>query len=237
MGYDCAMQILPGLTSTRRERIPDFVADLRASHVRSIALFPTAIERTAREELYRELEAIGGLAIPHVHLRTDMHDDEIAYLTSRFSTEVFNIHPRASAHPYGSVPSRYASRIYVENSEVPPDHEDLRAAAGLCPDYSHIESAKLRSDTDYVDRVLRAANEHPIGCCHISAIRPGEANAYNGGSDHHNFRRLAEFDYVARYADILPTRWISLELENPLAEQIEAAEHIGRLLGGVGKGD
>ncbi|MFW6291751.1 MAG: hypothetical protein ACOC7V_05425 [Spirochaetota bacterium] len=225
------MTILPGLTSTEADRIPAFVDALRRSDVRAIALFPTVLDPAERNELYRDLAAIPGLTIPHVHLRTDFTLEEIRFVAEKFSTELFNIHPQKSRHPFGEVPSEYVPRVYVENVEIPPEDDELASFAGLCPDYSHLESARVMGATEYVATVERQLERFPIGCCHVAGIRPGEPNAWNGGPDHHNFRSLSDLDYMARYADVLPDRWISLELENPFDDQMEAARYLRRLLG------
>lgn len=45
------MTILPGLTSTKKERIPEFLEDLRLSEIRLIALFPTMLAADERRVL------------------------------------------------------------------------------------------------------------------------------------------------------------------------------------------
>ncbi len=222
--------ILPGLTSTRKERIPAFVRDLAESDVRAIALFPTLLTREERRALYVQLEEVSGLRIPHVHLRTDFDEEEMAYLVRRFETELFNIHPQKSIHPFGEVPTRFATQIYVENTQNPPEPEELSVLGGICVDYSHLESARRLGWSDYVATVENQLGTHEIGCCHIAAIREGEPNSWNGGPDHHNYRRLSDFDYMRRYADRLPSIWASLELENSLSEQRAAVEYLVGLL-------
>jgi hypothetical protein len=69
-----------------------------------------------------------------------------------------------------------------------------------------------------------------VGCCHLSAIRVGFPNAWSGEWDHHEFKTLGDLDYVAKYRPFMPKQWASLELENSLPEQLEAASYIGRLL-------
>lgn len=227
-----SMTILPGLTSTKRERIPAFIEDLRRSDVRAIALFPTMLSRTERSALYRELEEIPGLSIPHVHIRADFDESELEYLEARFGAEAFNIHPRSSTHPFGAIPERFATRIFVENVDVPPEDDELESTGvgGLCPDYSHLENARLFGRTDYVERVVSQLSRFAIGCCHVSAIRPGVPNRWAGEFDHHEYASLDDLSYVAGYAKFLPTRWASLELENSLAEQLAARDRIMSLL-------
>lgn len=220
------MTILPGLTSTEKDRIPDFLEALRKSGVRRIALFPTVLDRAERQGLYRELGGIPGLRIPHVHLRTDFDEAEMDYLARTFTTEVFNIHPQKSVHAFGPVPRQWASRIYVENTQDPPEDAELSELGGICIDYSHLESARRLGWAGYVETVESQLRRFPIGCCHIAAIREGDPNAWNGGPDHHNFERLSDFDYMTDYTWALPKRWLSLELENPLEEQLEAVAYL-----------
>jgi len=219
------------LTSTKKERIPAFVDDLRRSDTRRIALFPTCLTEAERLELYRELETIPGLRIPHVHLRADCGVREIEYLADRFSAELFNIHPRASTHPFVSIPPRFALRIFVENVEGPVEEAELDGSAGpklggLCLDYSHLENARLQGRASYVEQTERLLSRFAVGCCHISSIRVGDPNAWAGEWDHHDFKSLSDFDYLAAYRSFTPPVWASLELENPLAEQLEAAAYL-----------
>lgn len=222
------MRFLPGLTSTDRTAITAFVRDLAASETRAVALFPTCLERGEREALYRDLEAIKGLRLPHVHLRSDMGLDELDYLKKRFATEVFNIHARGSLYPYGRDPGSHAVSIYVENADSLPVAEELVGLGGLCLDFAHWESARLLGRPGYEGFGALAAAT-PIGCCHISAIRPGVRSAW-GGFDHHRFSGLGDLDYVLRYRAFFPRGWASLELENGLGEQLAAIARLETLL-------
>ncbi|PKL24131.1 MAG: hypothetical protein CVV47_10225 [Spirochaetae bacterium HGW-Spirochaetae-3] len=229
-----AMTILPGLTSTRKERIPAFIDALRRSDVRMIALFPTCLSSNERKALYNELEAIPGLRIPHVHLRSDCGPDELSYLSDRFGTEAFNIHPRASVHAFGPLPPAFARRIFIENVEQPPEDAELKgdgclAPGGLCPDYSHLENARLHGMTEYVRVFSAQLMRFPVGCCHLSAIRIGVPNHWAGMWDHHEFADPSDLDYLAAYRWSMPSGWASLELENGLAEQLLARERLERL--------
>ena len=94
------MTFLPSLTSTKKERIGEFLEALGQTGVRTIAFFPTALKADERAQLYTDMERIAGLTTPHVHLRSDMGDAEIEYLTVRFGAEVFNVHPAASNTAY-----------------------------------------------------------------------------------------------------------------------------------------
>ncbi|HUW69302.1 MAG TPA: hypothetical protein VMX33_03645 [bacterium] len=229
------MIIMPGLTSTKKERIPAFIAALRLSTIRHIALFPTCLTVTERRSLYDELETIPGLGIPHVHLRSDCGLEEIEYLAGRFGTQAFNIHPRASSHAFGPLPVRFADRLYIENVDIPAEDAELfgdggPVPGGLCPDFSHLENARLFGEEAYVSTVSRQLKLFVIGCCHISAVRVGVPNHWAGMWDHHEYACLADLDYLVRYRDNMPGNWASLELENGFDQQLQAIRYLEELL-------
>ncbi len=225
------MTLIPGLTSTKKELIGPFLEDMRRLRVTTVALFPTCLDKAERAGLYRELERIEGLRVPHVHLRADCAEGEAEYLAGRFGTEAFNIHPRASTHPYGSASPSLTPRLFVENVDVAPESEELAALGGLCPDFSHLENAGLQGRSEYVRSVEAALDRFPVGCCHLSAIRVGDHNAWSGEWDHHNFKALSDLDYLAKYRSRMTCRWGSLELENSLEDQLGAVGYLGKLLG------
>ena len=223
------MTLLPSLTSTKKDRISAFLEDLGRTGVRTIALFPTTLTTSERKNLYSDLERIEGLKLAHVHLRSDCNDAEIGYLIHRFGTEVFNVHPAASNTAYFPESSRWLKWISLENSDVLPQADQLRDYAGVCPDFSHWEAARRAKDPLYsgFDDLVR---QFPPRCCHISAIREGDPNPWNGRTDHHHFIGLSDFDYLVAYREFLPPDWASLELENPLEEQLAAISRLSDLL-------
>ena len=227
------MTIIPGLTTTKPERVPAFIDDLKRLELRTIALFPTCFDAAARAALYRELETIPDLSIPHVHVRADCDEAELEYLAARFKTEAFNIHPRTSSHPFGTAPEIFRKRLFVENVDVPPDEDELEALGGLCPDFSHLENAKLLGRDAYVAAMKRFLGSYPVGCCHLSAIRVGFPNVWSGEWDHHEYESLRDLSYLAAYRAYLPVAWASLELENTLDQQLQAIAYLTGLFQGA----
>lgn len=221
------MNILVGLTTTRKECLGEALEDLRRLGLTSLALFPTALNPRERRDLYRELENSPVQEIPHVHLRSDMDEAEMAYLVERFQTRVFNIHSRHSAHPFPNPPRRYEKRIFVENSGAIPDREELTRFGGLCIDFSHWEHGRRVDSPEYRD-FAALAGDFPVGCCHVSAIRDQPTSPW-GTYDDHRFETVDQFAYLARYRAYLPDL-VSLELENLPSEQLRVREYLVRLL-------
>ncbi len=225
------MRIIPGLTSTKKDRIPSFIDGLSRFGIGEIALFPTCLAADERSALYAELERLPGLRIPHVHIRSDMDEAELDFLVGRFGAQAFNIHPRASSHPFPDLPERFKAMSYVENVEEPPEPGEFAGLGGLCPDFSHWANALAFGRAAYDRRMRDLVTALPIGCCHLSALRLGVPNAWHGEYDHHEYASLADLDYLASYAAFMPLHWASLELENSLQEQLAARDYLTRLLG------
>lgn len=221
------MRILVGLTTTRSDRIPDYLRSIRRLGLTEIALFPTALDFRGRQDLYRELEDSPVQSIPHVHLRTDMAESELDYLVDRFQTRVFNIHSLRSNHPYQPRSDRYLKRIFIENSGVIPGRDELALFGGLCLDFSHWENGRLTRAPEYVG-FERLVEEFPIGCCHVSAIHSAPVSPW-GSYDDHEFHHLGEFQYLRAYRRFLP-EYVSLELENSLEDQLRVKAALEEIL-------
>jgi hypothetical protein len=207
-----------------------FLEDMQRFGITAISLFPTCLSHAERAALYGDLERVANLSIPHVHLRADCDEGEIAYLAERFGTQAFNIHPRASSHPFSRIPPRFASFFYVENVDIAPAEDDFAGIGGLCPDFSHLANAAAFSRAGYVDAMNGFFTEKHVGCCHISALRPGFPNHWSGEWDHHEFASLSDLGYLKNYRAFLPSTWASMELENTLPQQLEAKAWLEQLL-------
>lgn len=230
-------KILLGLTTTSGSGWRGKVAECQKFNIKEIALFLTGIGFAERRELYGLLENSPVKSIPHVHLRSDMQIGELDYLTQKFQTQVFNIHPKKDV--YGSVGDwdRYKQNIFVENSTVTPEQEELERCGGICIDFSHWQDWIILEKEENVSKMEEAAQKFKIGCCHVSAV--GNALIKTQDQIHpeityenyskHTFSDLKEFDYIKNFIEYLP-ELISLELENSFAEQLEAKKYLTELI-------
>lgn len=230
-------KILVSLTTLSEKKISadwrSMIKEINELKVDEIALFLTVAKRLERQEIYKELEKSTVKNIPHVHIRTSMKPEELGYLTERFNAEVFNLHsPREwpLLHDY----SEHASRIYLENSGPVPSDEELNKFAGLCVDFAHWEDRRLMGDTDYCREMEKQIKKYKIGCCHVSAIlkKPENVSPHYSGReqyDTHLLRKAEDVEYIKRYVQYLP-EYISLELENPIAEQLEAQAYLEKII-------
>lgn len=224
-------RILLGLTTTSGSDWRGKTDEITQLGLKEIALFPTALDRRGRDELYGLLEKTGLESIPHVHLRGDMTRDEFEYLESTYGTKAFNTHPAADGRGYPFVedsPDRHM--VFVENTVCVPTEAELDRHGGLCIDFSHWEIAKNLGNVNYAG-FDRTARRYRIGCCHVSAfpsrIRTNPAAILSAKL--HYLRELSDLDYMAGYTEYVPDI-VSIELENSFSEQVVVKDYLERML-------
>lgn len=230
--------ILLGLTTTPGSNWREKVKEIDELGIKEIALFPTFLKQTERDELYHLLENSKIESIPHVHLREeDMKKDEIDYLTTRFNTKLFNLHANKIASTLIGTLPEYKETIFFENQDLTSLKEikaSVEKAGGLCIDYSHWQNRILRKEEDYDPLMQHLIKNNVIGCCHISVIykEPKEIDWSNETEPHysgHYMYELSDLDYMKNYLQYLPDI-ISLELENSFKEQLKAKKYIEEMI-------
>ncbi len=208
------------------------IEEIKESNLEEMALFLTGLDKKERAKLYNAIENTSIKSIPHVHLRTDMEQDELEYLDKKFHVRAFNLHSTSVwplIHDYG----KYVSKIYIENVETVPNEDELKIFGGLCVDFAHWEGKRLEDDQDYDQRMKYMAENYRIGCAHVSVIKnkptPVVINKNLLMYDSHELENFGELDYIKRYKKYLPNI-ISIELENSIKEQLEAKKYIEKLI-------
>jgi hypothetical protein len=109
----------------------------------------------------------------------------------------------------------------------------LEEYGGLCVDFAHWEGEKLKGNTEYVQKMDHLVKKIKIGCAHISAIKneptPIVIDATKREYDSHVLGNLSELNYLKKYKAYFP-EIMSIELENPIAEQLEAKKYTEKII-------
>lgn len=215
-------KILLGLTTTPRSDWREKTREIDRLGLKEVALFPTFIPLSQRRKLYHLLEKTKLEKIPHVHLRDDMEEWEIAYFFNHWKTEVFNIHPNERFLSLANN-RKWQSRIFVENhSRIDKTFRKMLAlCGGVCLDYAHWKIRQKGILNGYLD-LKNIVQKNLIGCCHVSAVRKKWGFFWK---DDHWYEELSDFDYLKLFVEYLPSL-ISLELENSFEEQLKAKKYL-----------
>lgn len=225
------INILPTITTTNDDW-PKQIKEAGQLGLKQLAFFPTGLDFAARQKAYQALEKSGLTEIPFVHLRHDIKGSEIAFFIKRWQTRVFNFHATVD---YGALDvscNQYRKKIYLENTILPWSPAEVEDCAGICIDFSHLEAARLADPAVYAQDI-KIIEKHFCGCAHASAVKPDKffrprTNSYL--YDSHRLKGLSELDYLKRYPSSYFPAYIAIELENSLAEQLEAKKYISHIL-------
>lgn len=196
------------------------------------SLFVTGLTPSQREECYKLLlsaKRTRRFTIPFVHAVASMPEDEFWFLTDTFGTEAFNLHPQWDFPLNYPLSQKVRERIFIENCSVstPLTREDLVGFAGLCIDLSHLEDARRNCPENFA-RTLALAQNVPVGANHVSGVRNlgTRADGSNGGNSTHVADTHDDFSYVAMAPAYCIAPLVTLELENPIREQLAFIESV-----------
>jgi hypothetical protein len=221
-----AENLLVSITTTKGSDWREKFRETSELGITECALFPTTLAKTERKEFFSLLEKSAIKRCPFVHLRSDMKGKEIEYLIEKFGTKVFNTHCNAE-YPHVNDWSKYSKLIYIENIYHEFDPLEMKNWAGICLDLSHLENDR-KLNPERFKSVCRSLKNYPVGCNHISGIVQNLRVNSDGEKryDTHHFSSLADFDYLKNIPRDFFSQYCALEVDNTLAQQLEAKEYI-----------
>lgn len=221
------MKILPSITTTQGADFRWQIEEIKELEIKEVALFPTVLGLDARRELYKALDELKNIKIPHIHLRTDMEDWELDMFVQKYEAQVFNINHEWAFGLLGR--SKYRNMIYIENRYGFNEEffKCLGISAGLCLDFSHWEDFGAIQNLPGYENFEDLCAKHKIGCCHVSGVFDDyiiDSRGYKGYS-RHRFEDLSQFDYMKKYVKYLP-EYVSIELSETIHRQLEVKEYL-----------
>jgi len=223
-------KILLTITTTRGSDWRNKIKEINKLGIEEISVFPTALDKKERQEMYELLETSCVKSIPFIHLRNDMDIEELDYFVKNYKTEVFNTHTERE-YPFLRDYSKYKDIIFIENVYKPFDEKELRKFGGICLDISHFENDR-RLRKEIFDENVKTLKKVKIGCNHISGI---SEETYKDDLDEercspHFVENLSQLDYIKNYPREYFSPYIAIELENSIEEQLNIRNYISDLL-------
>ncbi len=199
--------------------------EIKKRDITEIALFLELYNRQEKQEIYAALLDSGVKSIPVVHLRHDMHSEELLWLRDRFGTKYFTCHEENFARHDMEKWHGFYRNIYLEMNfdDFVSKTVQVEKIGGFCVDLAHFKCGmeKLSKDFDYV---WRRRQKHIFKCNHLNGW-DGQKNV-----DMHTIKSLKDFDYIKTLPDFLFGNYIALETFNPISEQVEFKEYTKKLL-------
>lgn len=190
-----------------------------------IALFLTGIIYGERKELYQLLAKSAVKKIPVVHLKADTTPSEIEYLLKKYHVKVFNLHSQKEYKIIYNL-NKYKKFIYIENAVYLWEHKEVDQYAGVCLDLQHLERARILHFPKYKKELEFLNQKVPIGFNHVSPVIKEGVKIDIG----HIYTNLNQFNYLNNFPAEYFSKYIALELENSIKEQLKARNYIIKLL-------
>jgi len=232
-------RVLVSITTSPYSDWKKKIKEIRKYNLTEISFFPTFLKKSERKVAYGLLKEQAIKNIPHVHARDDMEEWELEQFIQKFNTQVFNTHPGKNYTGLIERIRKYSDKVFIENlySEegnlfFSDDFLQKNKTAGVCLDTAHLERDRLVERAEY-ERKIGIIDKYIVGCNHVSAVSmQPRVERIDGKSkyDHHLYKNLEEFDYLRSYPKKYFSRYISLELENPLQELITAKKYVEAII-------
>lgn len=223
-------RILLTITTTSRSDWRNKIKEINELGIEEISVFPTALDKKERQEMYELLEASSVKSIPFIHLRNDMDIGELDYFVKNYKTEVFNTHTERE-YPFLNDYSKYKNIIFIENVYKPFDEKELQKFGGICLDISHLENDR-RLRKNIFEKNTKTLKKIKIGCNHISGISE-EVYKDDLNTDRcspHFVESLSQLDYIKNYPREYFSVFIAIELENSIKEQLNIRNYISDII-------
>ena len=149
------------------------------------------------------------------------------------------MHPCLESYKFIQNNPKYREKIFIENffleshkKEFTRDCLKKHNIAGICLDFSHLATEKELCDEDY-KRTCEIINLYPIGCNHISGFESGFLKKLFKLGEKislHRCRDNSQLDYLKQFPASYFSPYLSIELENSFAEQLEFKKYIEEIL-------
>jgi hypothetical protein len=223
-------KILPTITTTSRSNWRNKIKEINELGIEEVSIFPTAINKKERQEMYGLLEKSCVKSIPFVHLRNDMDIEELDYLVKNYGTKAFNTHTERE-YPFLHDYSKYKDILFIENVYEPLDGKELQKFRGICLDVSHLENDR-RLRKEIFDENTKTLKKFTIGCNHISGISEEiyKDNLNENRCSPHFIENLSQLDYIKNYPREYFSPFIAIELENSIKEQLNIRNYLSDII-------
>lgn len=206
------------------------ISDIKKKGITECALFMTGLKKEEKPELFECLSDVSQLAIPFIHLKSDIAVKELELFCTKYKTQFFNIHSE-NEYPQENDLSAFSSKILLENSS-PITAEEAGKWGGICLDISHLENDRLMGSKQY-DHICDLLEQFPIHANHASGIAKVPAMVPGGIEptyDRHVLESVDQYEYIRNIPKKYLSPIIALEITNDIDTQLQAKEYIENIL-------
>jgi len=200
------------------------IREISRRKITHAALFLTQVDKTERRLVYQALLESTIKKIPLVHLRNDMSLEEILLLEKNFHPAYYNIHENAFRylHKWPGFKKKLLLELAGQAKRNPA--AQVEAIGGFCVDLAHYKMAEVSQSEQLRYLLAKKKNQKLFVFNHLNGYNPKNNKCL------HRPRFHRDFIYLEALPKFVFGRLISLEMENPIREQIKWRQHILKIL-------
>lgn len=220
--FDFQQKIFVGITGKNGDW-QQKIKDINRLKITAVAVFIERFEKEQRKKLYQTLLRSCIKEVPLVHLRHDAGSSELDFFIENFGTKFFNIH-----EDFFDILGKwkgYCDKLYLEmdyDSKI-AKNVDVSKIAGFCIDLAHLKAAIARG-SDEAFYIISRKGKIKTSCNHLSGYSD------ESDKDIHFVKSLKDFDYLATLPKSAFGEVIAIEVDNPIADQLEFKDYAAKIL-------
>ncbi|MDP2741112.1 MAG: hypothetical protein Q8O66_00270 [bacterium] len=219
-------KILIGITGKEGTNCLKKINEANSLDIKEVSLFLELLEKSEREKIYTALLSSKIKSIPLVHIRHDMTIDELKFLKNNFKTKYFTAHEKNFSDNDIKKWKGFYKKLSLEMNFDNFVSKKVRVEkiGGFCVDLAHFKVGmeKLSQDFKYV--FDRKKTKTYFDCNHLNGYDP------KTNCDMHTIHNLKDFDYLKNLPNFLFGKFIALEINNSIKEQLIFKEYLINLL-------
>lgn len=217
-------RILVSITGYKEKDWKSKLEEIEKHKITRIALFLEMFRKQQRSKIYSALLTSNIKEIPLVHIRNDMTKQELEFISKNFKTECFNIHENSFKHLEQW--NGFYKKLFLEmnyDNHI-PKKVNLNKIGGFCIDLSHFKAAEKKQSKDFEYITKRKKEKKYFKCNHLNGY------SYKKNIDLHTIKSLKDFSYLKTLPKFLFGKYIALEVNNSIAEQLKFKKYVMKLL-------
>ena len=217
-------RILLSITGEKRVDWKNKLKEVKKLKLKKVALFLECYSSKERKLIYAALLNSGIKQIPFVHARYDMKKWEYVFLIKRFKTKYFNLHSDLfkKLKNLNGIHKKILLELSYENHLH--RNMDLNKIGGFCIDLSHFKASEERWTNEFEFVLKKEQFKKYFIANHISGY------SYPRKKDLHTIRTLSDFEYLKTLPEFLFGKYIALEVDNSIKDQIKFKKNIINIL-------
>ncbi len=213
-------RLLVGITGRWETDWQNKLEEIKKLKIKECSLFLERFDDFQRKKIYKSLLDSCVKKLPLVHIKNAMEKEELEFLEKNFKPECYTIHE--TGFNFLQKWKGFYKKMFLEMdiSNYIPENVDIKKIGGFCVDLSHFKTALtgLLKEFEYTEK--RKSIKKYFICNHLNGY------SFEDNRHKHTIDGLKDFDYLKTLPKFVFGKYIALEMENSVKEQLKFKKYL-----------